>query len=583
MFSSSAAAGLISLILAYTLFKRLTRPSLSMVRGPPSPSFVFGNLIELFQRPVGEADFAWQSQYGNVVRLKSILGVGPLYFCISIRSSAAFNPQEDRLLISDPKALHKVLNTSTYGYPKLPNLRVLSRTINGEGLLWADGEDHKRQRSIMLPGFGLKECKAFLPISKDCADSISMKWMETIGNSDGQGVVINVLDWLSRGSLDAISAAFDVQLNTIENDLHPLAKKYQNFLADVFGLPPPKQIFILAASKFVPTRILQWLVDNGSSPRLARVRDLKIMVTDIAKELVREKADALLRGQGNTDIFTLLIKANKDASTKKRLSDEELLAQMRTLLIAGHETTAATISFIFLELARHPRVQSRLRDEIRKTETTIRARSDPQLTATDLDAMPYLNAVIKEGLRFHPIGTYPIRMSGRDDVLPLSKPVLTESGEMINEVFVPKGTEVMISIPAYNRCVPPRLNTLQMCNWEWYHSNKDIWGEDAHEFKPDRWLDGAMDDKKLPSIGVYSNLMTFSSGPRACLGWRFAVIEIQAFLSTLVGKFEFAMTDRAERIIRQPMIVMAPMVEGELDRGVQMPLAVSVAPQDGDI
>ncbi|KAF8131873.1 cytochrome P450 [Boletus edulis] len=545
MFSSSAAAGLISLILGYTLFKRFTRPSLSMVRGPPSPSFVFGNLLELFQRPVGEADFAWQSQYGNIVRLKSILG-------------------EDRLLISDPKALHKVLNTSTYGYPKLPSLRVLSRTINGKGLLWADGEDHKHQRSIMLPGFGLKECKAFLPISKDCADSISIKWMETIGNSDSQGVVINVLDWLSRGSLDAISAAFDVQLNTIENDLHPLAKKYKSFLADVFGLPSPKQIFILAASKFVPTRILQWLADNGSSPRLARVRDLKVMVTGIAKELVREKADALLQGKGNTDIFTLLIKANMDAGAKKRLSDEELLAQMRTLLIAGHETTAATISFILLELARHPRVQSRLRDEIRKTETTIRARSDPQLTVTDLDAMPYLNAVIKEGLRFHPIGPHPIRMSGHDDVLPLSKPVLTESGEMIDEVLVPKGTEIMISIAAYNR-------------------NKDIWGEDVHDFKPDRWLDGAMDDKKLPSIGVYSNLMTFSSGPRACLGWRFAVIEIQAFLSTLVGKFEFAMTDRSERIIRQPMIVMAPMVEGELDRGVQMPLAVSLALQDGDI
>ncbi|KAF8434320.1 cytochrome P450 [Boletus edulis BED1] len=544
MFSSSAAAGLISLILGYTLFKHFTRPSLSMVRGPPSPSFVFGNLLELFQRPVGEADFAWQSQYGNIVRLKSILG-------------------EDRLLISDPKALHKVLNTSTYGYPKLSNLRVLSRTINGKGLLWADGEDHKRQRSIMLPGFGLKECKAFLPISKDCADSISMKWMETIGNSDGQGVVINVLDWLSRGSLDAISAAFDVQLNTIENDLHPLAKKYKSFLADVFGLPSPKQIFILAASKFVPTRILQWLADNGSSPRLARVRDLKVMVTGIAKELVREKADALLQGKGNTDIFTLLIKANMDAGAKKRLSDEELLAQMRTLLIAGHETTAATISFILLELARHPRVQSRLRDEIRKTETTIRARSDPQLTVIDLDAMPYLNAVIKEGLRFHPIGPHPIRMSGHDDVLPLSKPVLTESGEMIDEVLVPKGTEIMISIAAYNR-------------------NKDIWGEDVHDFKPDRWLDGAMDDKKVPSIGVYSNLMTFSSGPRACLGWRFAVIEIQAFLSTLVGKFEFAMTDRSERIIRQPMIVMAPMVEGELDRGVQMPLAVSLAPQDSD-
>ena len=52
---------------------------------------------------------------------------------------------------------------------------------------------------------------------------------------------------------------------------------------------------------------------------------------------------------------------------------------------------------------------------------------------------------------------------------------------------------------------------------------------------------------------------------------------------TLVGKFEFAMTNKAGRILRQPASVMTSMVDGELDRGVQMPLAVSIAPQDGEI
>jgi len=66
------------------------------------------------------------------------------------------------------------------------------------------GEDHRRQRSVLLPGFGPKEAKAFLPISNDCAESISMKWLETIGSSNCQSVVINVLSWLSRGALDAI-------------------------------------------------------------------------------------------------------------------------------------------------------------------------------------------------------------------------------------------------------------------------------------------------------------------------------------------------------------------------------------------
>lgn len=61
----------------------------------------------------------------------------------------------------------------------------------------------------------------------------------------------------------------------------------------------------------------------------------------------------------------------------------------------------------------------------------------------------------------------------------------------------------------------------------------------------------------------------------------YSVIEMQALLFELVGKFEFKMTDKAERVIRQLAIVMTPMVDGELDRGTQLPLAISLAPQDG--
>ncbi|KAF8131862.1 cytochrome P450 [Boletus edulis] len=546
MIYSSAGAGIGALILIFALFRRFTRPSLSVIRGPQSPSFIFGNLLELFQRPVGEADFAWQSQYGNIVRFKSVLG-------------------EDRLLVTDPEALRRMLNTSTQTYSKLPNYRIVSRMLHGTGLLWADGEDHRRQRSIMLPGFGMNECKEFLPIFKDCAEAISMKWLETIGSSDSRGLVIDVLAWASRGTLDAMGhAAFDVQFGAIEDDLHPLAKKYKNYLGDIFGLPSSKQIFLQAASKYIPACILQWLLENGSNTRLVRARDVRTTVTSIAKELVREKADTLLQGRGNTDIFTLLVKANMDANAKKKLSDEELLAQMRTLLISGYETTSTAVVFILLELARHPKVQSKLRDEIRKTEATIRARGDPQLTVADLEAMTYLNAVVKEGLRLHPPAPHSLRIARQEDILPLSKPIITESGDMINKVFVPKGTEIVISIAAYNR-------------------DKSLWGENAHEFNPDRWLDGEMDDKNFFGIGAYSNLMTFFSGTRACLGWRFALIEIQVFLFTLVGKFEFAVTDKSERIVRQSVIAMVPMVDGELDRGVQLPLSISLASQDGEM
>ncbi|KAI9568845.1 cytochrome P450 [Boletus coccyginus] len=530
MTSGSVAAWLTALVLLCALFRRLARPSLSKIRGPKSSSFLLGNLLELFQRPVGQADFEWQNLYGNVVRFKTVFGTN--------------------FWSQDPKALQWIFNTSAYRYPKQPNLRVISRMMNGKGVIWADGDDHKRQRKVLLPGFGDPESKAFLRVFKECAESMCMKWMEK--------AVFNVPAWLSRGALDAIGqAAFDVQ-------------KYNNTLSDVFGRPSAQQIFIQAASMYFPPWILEWVTDHGPGPRLERAREVKKMATEVAKEMVREKAETLLEGKGSRDVFSLLVKANMDMEARNRLTEEELLAQMRTILFAGHETTSNSLSWILLELARHPKMQSRLRGEVREMEAAIRARGDTQFTMADFDAMPYTSAVIKEGLRYHPVIPHVQRVAGRDDILPLSRPITTESGGVISEIVVPKGTRIVASIAAYNR-------------------NPELWGDNAHEFNPDRWLDGVASEKKPVSIvtpttfSQQNGRMTFIGGVRACLGWRFAVIEIQAFIVEIVGKFEFTMTDQSERVCRAPSFVMIPMVDGELERGSQLPLAVSVAARQDDV
>jgi len=243
-----------------------------------------------------------------------------------------------------------------------------------------------------------------------------------------------------------------------------------------------------------------------------------------------------------------IVKANMDTDSKAKLTEEELIAQMRTVLFTGHETTANTISWALLELARNPDIQSRLRAEIRETEAAIHARGDVQYTIADFDNMPYTTVVMKEVLRLCPVAYHVYRCASQDDVLPLSKPITTRLGNIINELPVPKGTRIIASVAAYNR-------------------NKDLWGEDAHVFNPERWFDGTATEKKATSSGVYSNLMTFGGGARVCIGWRFALIEFQAFLTEVVGKFEFALTDKCEQVRREACLMMAPTVEGEAERG----------------
>lgn len=538
------ATGFVTLAIVYGVYRRYSRISLADIPGPESASFMMGNLKELFQGQATEADFKWQAQYGNIVRFKGSFG-------------------EDQLMISDPAALQYIFAKSGYRFPKPPSLRVLSRMLNGRGIIWAEGDDHKRHRRVMLPGFGGPESKTFLLLFKNCAESMSNKWMETISNSKEGSVVFNIPAWLSRATLDAIGeAAFDVRFSSIDNNESALVRSYRNIMTDVFGSPSDKQVFFQGIASYIPTRILEYLGEMGNSPRIARMRDTGDIATSVAKQLVNDKAEVLLQGKGSRDVFSLLVKANMDSDAKAKLTEEELFAQMRTILFAGHETTSNTISWGLLELARQPKIQSRLRAEIWETEAAVHARGDINFTIADFDAMTYTTAVMKEILRFCCVVYHANRCASQDDVIPLSQPITTRSGDVIRELPVPKGTRIVASIAAYNR-------------------NKELWGEDAHVFNPDRWLNGTAKEKKVTSTGVYSNLMTFLGGVRSCIGWRFAVIEIQAFLTEIVGKFEFAPTDKSELIRREACLVMAPTVEGEVGNGVQLPLRVSLASRTG--
>ncbi|EGN92782.1 hypothetical protein SERLA73DRAFT_116913 [Serpula lacrymans var. lacrymans S7.3] len=533
------SAGLLVCALLSGIYHRYTRISLADVPGPKSLSFIFGHLRELYQSRVGTVEFKWQDLYGGVIHLKGIIG-------------------EDALLISDAKALQYIYQTSGYNFLKQPERRIVSRLMTGHGLLWADGEDHRRQRKVMLPGFGGPESKALLSVFKACAESLTARWTDLLDGADTQSVDLNIPAWLSRATLDAIGeAAFDYKFGSVDDNNNQLAKTYSSCLSYIFGSPSSGSIFFQAFSKYFPKPMVDYLADHAPGPRFGRIREVNNVATDLAKRLVEEKAETLLQGKGGRDLFSLLIKANMAENAKTKLTEPEVFAQVCTILFAGHETTSNTLSFALWELARDPKVQNKLREEIRATELAVHGHGDSQFTTADFNAMPYTTAFMKEVLRVHPVAYHSHRYATKDDVLPLSRPITTNSGKVIHEVPIPKGTRIVGSVVGYNR-------------------DKNIWGEDADVFDPERWLKPS-DGKKGASIGVYGNLMTFSGGIRSCIGWRFAVIECQAFLVELVGNFEFSLTDKSDKIRREACMVMLPTLEGELENGVQLPLRVSVA------
>ncbi|KAK0196692.1 cytochrome P450 [Armillaria mellea] len=539
---------------AYLVYQRPRRISIANIPGPQWKYWLYGNLPELLKGEAGEMDFKWQDQYGDIVRVRAPLGAS----CSLLATCPVTDGrlvQEDRLMVSDPKALHYIYQTSGYKFIKPPGRKELGRLITGTGIVYAMTI---RDIANLLPGFGASEAKFYVPVFFTHARKMVLRWKELISATKELSVIIDIPSWTSRATLDAIGeAAFDYQFGALDDSATPLANAYTNMLFNIFAVATDNSTLLFSLMEsWLPRWVARLFVEKAPIKRLEHLRMAHDLTRQIAKQLLNEKYEALAADKPKRDIMSLLVKANISEDPKTQLNEEEILGQMNTIMFAGHETTANTLSWTFLELARHPEVQDQLRAEIREKESVIFARGDTEFSVQDLDSMPYLTAVVKEVFRVHPIVHIIARTAAQDDVLPLSKPVTLTTGKTVQEIPIPKGTFIIASVAGYNR-------------------NESVWGEDAHVFDPARWFRGSA-SKEVP-VGVYGNLFTFAGGPRSCIGWRFAVLELHAFITEVVNNFEFSLTKESELIRREACGIMVPTVEGEIEKGSQLPLRVAFA------
>ncbi|THU90365.1 cytochrome P450 [Dendrothele bispora CBS 962.96] len=179
---------------------------------------------------------------------------------------------------------------------------------------------------------------------------------------------------------------------------------------------------------------------------------------------------------------------------------------------------------------------------------------------------PYLDAVTHEVMRMHPPVDEGTRIAKENDVIPLSTPLSLLSstpGKLTTSVVIPKGTLVSVSIACVNR-------------------SNVLWGPDAKSFKPERWLDNGLSGdgssgipKTAKEISGHRHLLTFSDGPRICLGKGFALTEFKVVLSFLIRHYIFEFEEGAAhtpKIVLHQSILPRPKVEGQ--EGARVPLRV---------
>ncbi|KIO26748.1 hypothetical protein M407DRAFT_74044 [Tulasnella calospora MUT 4182] len=495
----------------------LIDPQFSPLKDVPGPdsydNILLGDIGKVVRSRLSSVYEGWFAKYGHTFSFRSL-------FLSRI------------LCTKDPKAVAHILNHA-YDFPKSPDTRKFLAKMFGEGLLFAEGGDHKRQRKILNPCFSSAHIRELTPVFYDKAYELRDIWLRQIEEGRLESKEIDVFVWLARATLDIIGlAGFDYAFDTLnQGETDELVRAFMDLFAPMQN--PPTLAFVVA---MIP---LLRLFPNERAKVTARST---AVMTRVGARLLQEKRAAVLasassadgvekKSVAGNDLLSVLIKANMatDIKDSERMTNVEVIGQIYTLLIAGHETTSTTLTWLLYDLAHleNQRVQAKLREELQSVTTD-------RPTMDELNALPYLDAVVRENLRLNSALDGTSRCAGRDTSIPVSTPYIDKKGVERMEIRIGAGEEIILPISLINR-------------------DKELWGEDADEFKPERWLEGNAHSRSSEIPGVFSSVLTFLGGPRACIGYRFALLELKVLIFALLRDISVELPDPAPEIEKKSL------------------------------
>nr|AVI01413.1 steroid 2-beta-hydroxylase [Thanatephorus cucumeris]QDJ74244.1 cytochrome P450-4 [Thanatephorus cucumeris] len=522
----------------YTL-RHLIGPSYyPNIDGPSNNNTMFGHLFDVHSAQGITFHNELQDKYGSVSKIYGMFG-------------------RENLFVSDPRFVHEVLVKGvdvTFRHPQF--FYDFNAISFGPGLLATTDKVHKAQRKMLNPVFTSKHMRSLVPIFESIAQNMKRSMIKEIGGVPGKE--IDMLKWCGATALELIGqAGLGHTFGVLEGADSAYSRAVKDFLPALSNLNPLKAFFPILHN-LRPTALQRKLADWAPITSVRKLKQIIDVQDEQAQSILEQKKEKLKHSQADNgedshDIMSVLLKANMEADEKDRLPEDQLLGQMNTLIFAGHETTSGALSRILQLLAMNPAIQDRLRDELLEAPA--------QLTYDDLHSLPYMDALCRETLRLYPPAAMIEREAMVDCTVPLRYPIKGKNGEEIREIRVRKGTNIYVSIKEANR-------------------SKETWGEDADVFRPERWLEKLPDSvSDAKTSGIYSSMMTFSAGPRACIGFKFSLLELKTVLSTLIKSFKFEPGNT--RTVWLMSGAMVPYVEGtkgllEDGKSPTMPLKVSV-------
>ncbi|KAI0113523.1 bifunctional P-450:NADPH-P450 reductase [Nemania sp. FL0031] len=404
-----------------------------------------------------------------------------------------------RLYFPGPRSVvlvnsHRLINElcDEKRFAKVPK-GVLEEIRNGvhDGLFTAKpGEENWGiAHRILMPAFGPLSIRGMFEEMHDIATQMALKFARY-----GPSTPIPASDDFTRLALDTLAlCSMGFRFNSFyTKELHPMIEAMGGFLVE---------------SGKRPSRVLPSFFYRNDDAKYWK--DIEVL-----RKTAQEVLEARKRNPDDRKDLLNAMLSGVDTKTGKHMSDSSIIDNLITFLIAGHETTSGTLSFAFYRLLKNPEAYRKIQQEV---DEVI---GKGPITVEHLSKLPYITAVLRETLRL-------------DSPIPMFGVVSLEDQLLAGRYPVSKDEPCALFLTRA-------------------HVDPAVWGDDAHDFKPERMLDESFN--KLPK----NAWKPFGNGARACIGRPFAMQEAILAMAVLFQNFNFVMHDPTYNLAIKQTLTIKP-------------------------
>jgi len=427
----------------------------------PGAMPLFGHLFQFKKNPLAFF-IAHASQMGHLYRIKLL--------------------HKEYLVVNHPDAIRHILVNNVKKYSRRKSYAFLQELL-GDGLLTSEGEPWRKQRRLSQPAFSKEQLHGLISqMDASIQDYLKENWNTNSFVDLEKSMNVLTLQILTQSILYSPTQSY---FEKVQFDLHD-ALQY------------------MTSSRFNALKILSKLPSKQKTKGKAAIKNVKTLVAKIISDRANPHSEKF------NDLLEMLM-STKDEETGESLGQDGLLDEVMTMFVAGHDTTAAALTWIIYLLNKNPKALDQMKEELNVNW------DGKVVTFETLNSLPYMKMVIHEALRLLP----PVWAFGRK----------AKEDDVILNYQIKKGNSLNIPIYAI-------------------HRHPDFW-EHPNEFYPEHFLPEAVKQRDKFAY------MPFSLGQHRCIGEYFAMMEIQMVLMRIYKNFKIELTTQ-EPMEFIPLVTLKP-------------------------